>query len=104
MGDKKILFTKYYVEVTDDREDMDPPYAWQSEVFDTVKAAVLLARKIAASFGRSDISMILQAGDFLNPQWDKSAKGVKKHLHVDVMKMEYTSSDTYDIGLELTIK
>ena len=100
----QIIKETFYVEVTDRRVDLDPPYVWQSEVFDTKLAATVLARKIAASFGRSDITPLLNGGDYLNPNWEKSAKGVKKFLHVDVMVMEWYDEENYDIDIEENIK
>ena len=94
----KIIKQTYYVEVTDDRVDLDPPYIWQSEVLDTEKAAVVLGRNIAAGFSRSDIRPLVQSGDYLNPQWIKSVQGAKHHLHVYVMVMEWYSEDGYDIN------
>ena len=94
----------YYVEVTDDRVDLDPPYVWQSEEFEDKEEARKLARKIAAAFNRSDVSMLKPNEDYLNPDWEVSAKGVKKHLHVDVMLMEWYDTGGYDIFIEDCIK
>lgn len=102
--DAQIIKEQFYVEVTDDRVDLDPPYIWQSETFDTKLAATILARKIAAGFGRSDISPLLNGGDYLNPKWEKSAKEVEKFLHVDVMVMKWYNADDYDIEVEENIK
>ena len=89
---------KYYVEVTDERVDLDPPYIWQSELYYNKEDAVKAARKIAQGFGRSDISTLLNSGNYLNPNWEKSAKGVKKFLHVDVIQMKYYDNEgNYDI-------
>lgn len=100
----EVIKEKFYVEVTDERVDLDPPYVWQSEVFDTKQAALVLGRRIAQGFGRSDISPLLNGGDYLNPNWEKSAKGVKKFLHVDLMVMEFYTENDYDIEIEENIK
>lgn len=100
----QIIKTNYYVEVTDERVDLDPPYVWQSEVFETKESALKLGRKIAAGFGRSDIKPLLTTGDYLNPNWFKSAQGSKKFLHVDIMAMEYYTEDGYDIKIEENVK
>ena len=100
----QIIKETYYVEVTDDRVDLDPPYVWQSEEFEDREEARKFARKVAAAFGRSDISMLKPHEDYLNPDWEISAKGVKKHLHVDLMVMLWYDEDSYDIDIEETIK
>ena len=95
---------QYYVEVTDERVDLDPPYVWQSEVYDDRTTALKAARRIAAGFGRSDIKPLTTTGDYLNPNWEISAKGVKSALHVDLMKMEWYNKDSYDIKIEESVK
>ena len=99
-----IIKETFYVEVTDDRVDLDPPYVWQSQWFDNESEAAKLARKVAGSFGRSDLSLILSDGDFLNPDWEVSAKGVKKHLHVRIMVAQWISEEEYEIFYKTTIK
>ena len=105
--DDQIIEVLFYIEVTDERVDLDPPYVWQSEVYETKEEAVKAGRRLAQALGRSDISILLNSGDYLNPNWEKSAKGVKKSLHVDIMSMNYFNSDfgtEYEIGMEENIK
>lgn len=102
--DAQIIKVSFYVEVTDERVDLDPPYVWQSEVYETKEEALKAGRRLAQALGRSDISTLLNSGDYLNPNWEKSAKGVKKFLHVDVMTMEFYDETDYDIAVEENIK
>jgi len=99
---------EFYVEVIDDRVDLDPPYVWQSCAYENKKDAQRLARKVAASFNRSDLSYLSKSNteitDYLNPNWPWEAKGIKKHLHVDVMVMIWYCPDGYDIDIEENIK
>ena len=102
--DAQIIKVLFYIEVTDERVDLDPPYVWQSETYETKEEALKAGRRLAQALGRSDISTLLNSGDYLNPYWEKSAKGVKKFLHVDVMVMEFYDENDYDIGIEENIK
>lgn len=97
---------KFYVEITDERVDLDPPYVYQSCVFDTKEVAVKFGRRLVQKIGRSDISFLKdkETKDYLNPNWEYSAKGVKKCLHVDVMKMKFYDEDSYDIDIEEKLK
>ena len=76
---------QFYVEITDERVDLDPPYVYQSCAFGTKEEAV--------KFGRH-----------LNPNWEYSAKGVKKCLHVDVMRMEIYNDDAFGIEYEIYVE
>ena len=100
------LKEEFYVEVTDERVDLDPPYVWQSCTYKDKRDAQKLARKVAASFNRSDLSYLSDKTitDYLNPEWQWSAKGIKKNLHVDVMVMVWYCPDGYDIELTENIK
>lgn len=100
----KIIKMQYYVEVTDDRVDLDPPYVWQSETYEDRTQALKAGRRLAQEFGSSNISTLLTKGDYLNPNWIKSAKGVKHSLHVDLMIMKYKTEEEYDIEIEENIK
>jgi len=97
---------QFYVEITDERVDLDPPYVYQSRTFDTKVEAVKFGRRLVQKIGRSDISFLKdkETKDYLNPNWEYSAKGVKKCLHVDVMKMEFYDEDSYDIYVEEKLK
>ena len=96
--------TVYYVEVTDERVDLDPPYVWQSETYEDKKIALKAGRRLAQEFGSSKIQTLLIKGNYLNPLWVKSCKGVKRYLHIDLMKTEYYSKNSYDISIEENIK
>ena len=100
----QIIKTRYYVEVTDERVELDPPYVWQSEIYEDRTQALKAGRRLAQEFGSSKIQTLLTKGDYLNPLWAKSCKGVKRYLHVDLMKMEYYSEDGYDISIEENIR
>lgn len=97
---------KFYVEITDERVDLDPPYVYQSCTFDTKAEAVKFGRRLVQKIGRSDISFLKdkETRDYLNPNWEYSAKGVKKCLHVDVMEMKFYDEDSYDIDIEEKLK
>lgn len=103
----------YYVEVTDKRVDLDPPYVWQSEVFHTVQAAAELALELKKEFSEGNINTILKNrnNDYLNYQWldfyddlPKNRKGIKTNLHIYIMVMDWYNDDEYDIGLLKKIK
>jgi hypothetical protein len=96
--------TVYYVEVTDDRVSLDPPCVWQSEIYEDRTTALKAGRRLAQEFGSSNISTLLTKGDYLNPNWIKSAKGVKRSLHVDLMIVKYKTKENYDIEIEKNIK
>lgn len=102
--DAQIIKETYYIEVTDDRVDLDPPYVWQSEEFDNKTDALKFARKVAASFNRSSLEYLVPHHDYLNPDWEKSARGIKQHLHVDLMVMLWYDENSYDIDIEDSIK
>lgn len=97
---------QFYVEITDERVDLDPPYVYQSCTFDTKEEAVKFGRRLVQKIGRSDISFLKdkETRDYLNPNWEYSAKGVKKCLHVDVMRMEFHDEDDYEIYVEEDLK
>ena len=97
---------QFYVEITDERVDLDPSYVYQSCTFDTKEEAVKFGRRLVQKIGRSDISFLKdkETRDYLNPNWEYSAKGVKKCLHVDVMRMEFYDEDGYDIYVEEDLK
>lgn len=98
----QIIKTRYYVEVTDER--LNPPYIWESEVYEDRTQALKAGRRLAQEFGRSQIQMLLTKGTYLNPLWVKSCKGVKRYLHVNLIKMEYYSENSYNISIEENIK
>ena len=97
---------QFYVEITDERVDLDPPYVYQSCTFGTKEEAVKFGRRLVQKIGRSDICFLKdkETRDYLNPDWEYSAKGVKKCLHVDVMKMKFYDGDSYDIYVEENLK
>ena len=103
-GKEKENKTQFYVEVTDERVDLDPPYVWQSEVYETKEEVTKAGRRLAQALDCGDISTLLNSGDYLNPHWEKSAEGVEKFLHVDVMIMEFYDETDYDIVIEENIK
>lgn len=91
----------YYVEVTDDRMNSSyPRYIWQSVEFDSRENALKLARKVAASFGRSDLSFLVgkEYTSFLNPEWEISAKKMKRNLHVFLMSFQERTMSIGFIG------
>ena len=91
---------EFYIEVTDKRVDLDPPYVWQSETFKTKEEAEKFGKKVAESFRRSDLSYLTQKNPYayLNPRWEVSAKGIKTNLKVDLMVIDWFNEDEYDIG------
>ncbi len=97
---------EFYIEVTDKRVDLDPPYVWQSEPFATKAEALKFGRKVAASFRRSDLSYLLKKNpySYLNPNWEVSAKGVKTNLVTHLMVMDWINKDEYEIGFLENIK
>lgn len=99
---------KYYIEVTDERVEEGQQYIYQSCIFENKEEALKFGRRLAQSFGRSDISMLrrdLDTTDYLDPDWEFSAKGAKKNLHIDLMVMEYFNNDEeYEIYIEEMIK
>lgn len=92
---------KYFVQVTDDRVVLNPSYVWRSERNEDKAGQLKYARKIGAGFGRSDIKPLLAEGE-LNPQWTKSPKGAKHHLHVDLMNAIYDSEGKEYAILQIT--
>ena len=99
--------TEYYIEVTDKRVDLDPPYVWQSEPFSSEEEALKFGRKVAASFKRSDLSYLLKKNpySYLNSGWEVSAKGIKSNLKTYLMVMVFSEDDDeYEIGHVTEIK
>ena len=101
-----VIKQEFYIEVTDKRVDLDPPYVWQSEPFETLAEAEKFGKKVAESFRRSDLSYLTKRklGSYLNPDWEVSAKAIKTNLKVDIMSMDWISEDEYDIGFVKRIK
>ena len=97
---------QFYVEITDERVDLDPPYVYQSCTFGTKEEAVKFGRRLVQKIGRSDISFLRdkETKQYLNPDWEYSAKGVKKCLHVDVMRMEIYNDDAFGVEYEIYIE
>lgn len=105
----------YYVEVVDKRIDLDPPYVWQSVVFDSKSEAIEFGIKVKEEFkkGNADILFSRKNCDYLNPQWENffkhelpnNRKGIKSNLKVRIMTMEFDESETeYEIGYVKEIK
>ena len=97
---------KYYIEVKDGRILRDPitlkkiSYIWQSSDYEDKREALKAARRLAQGFYRSDISPLLTSGE-LNPNWERSAKGVKKYLHVNLMCRD---EENFDLHIEENVK
>ena len=109
----EIVKTTYYVEVTDKRVDLDPPYVWQSKVFPTVRAAAELALELKKEFSEGNINTMIKNrnNDYLNYQWldfyddlPEKRKGIKTNLHIYIMTMEWYNEVEYDIGQLKKIK
>lgn len=105
--------TEYYVEVTDKRVDLDPPYVWQSEPFGSHLDAEALALKLKKEFLEGKVNTIIKNrnNDYLNYQWldfyddlPEKRKGIKTNLHIYIMVMDWYNDDEYDIGLLKKIK
>ena len=77
-----------------------PEYIWQSVRFTSKEDALKLARKVAASFGRSDLSYLVgkEYTSFLNPEWEVSAKKMKRNLHVFLMSFQERTMSIGFIG------
>lgn len=90
---------KYFIRVIDDRVNQQ---IWVSDDFEDRELTLKYGRRIAQGFGRSDLSVLKNEG-YLSPKWEVSAKGIKKSLHVDIMR-KYFNTDGTAIRLEEHIK
>ena len=99
---------QYYIEVTDKRVDLDPPYVWQSDDFKTIEAAEKLGRQVREGLNKNDMTVLTRnkKTGYLNSSWveycdllPRNKKGLQTNLKVDVMVMEFSEDDSeYEIG------
>ncbi len=94
-GGAKAMTLKYFVRVTDERTGTQ---IWVSDDSEEKEVVVKYGRRLAQAFFRSDLSVRKTEG-YLDPTWEVSAKGIKKSLHVDVMR-KYIEDDGISLRLE----